>query len=238
MALAASKSVVIAVALGILAAIVVVATTQYLASGNSFLASPGPLVSSEHPEDSRDDGHAAAFWPRGLLAWGCSQITGGEAGTLTRSDAQSYSGSNLMLSQGGYVSKRLLECWRGTTAEQPAEWRVLSFAGLMEAYHRDHIDICLTWENQTLKLTDQQYSCAGCSYSPDHRSSYRVASATGDEVTLAEEDSAGPMSGKGLAYFKLNQDDTVDEQIDQTNYFSGLPAIQVRTTAHLRRKGG
>ncbi len=238
MALAASKSVAIAVALGILAAIVVVAATQFFGSGDSFLASPKLALSSEQSKDNADQGRAAASRSRGLMAWAWSQLTGGEAGAPTGSAHNNLS-AILTLSQGGYVSKRLLGCWRGTTAEQPAEWRVLSFAGLMEAYHRDHIDICLTWENQTLKLTDEQYSCAGCSYSPDRRFTYHVVSATGDEVTLAQEDSVGMgmLAGKGQARFKLNQDDTVDEQIDETNYLSGLPAIQVETTAHLRRKG-
>ena len=142
----------------------------------------------------------------------------------------------LLLSQGGYVSKRLLGCWRGTTAEQPTEWRVVSLMGMLEAYHRDNIDLCLTWQNNKLEVTDAQYSCAGCSYGSDHRSSYRVVSATGDEVTLAEEDSAGTMSGKMQAHFRLNRDDTVDERIKDTSYMLGQPAVQIETTAHLQRK--
>lgn len=218
-------------------ALVLTAFIGYFAAVSHFSnpASVGELVSSEHSKDKGDHGHSIASW----LQWNSPEIAGTQPSSVTTSQEHAGMGLMMTLSQGGYVSKQLLGCWRGTTAEQPTEWRILSFAGLLETYHRDHIDICLTWDNQTLKLTDEQYSCAACSYSPDRRSSYHVVSATGNEVTLAQEDSVGMgvMAGKGQARFKLNQDDTVDEQIDETNYLSGLPAIQVETTAHLQRKG-
>lgn len=144
----------------------------------------------------------------------------------------------LMLSQGGYVSKRLLGCWHGTTAEQPTEWRVLSFLGTIETYHRDNIDLCLNLKNDKLEVTDTRWSCAGCNYSKNHHSRYRVVSASGDKVKLQVEDSARPLTNKGQQDVVLNQDDTIDERIAFTGYFLGLRAIQGITTAHLKRDHG
>ncbi|MGB8412857.1 MAG: hypothetical protein WCE23_08530 [Candidatus Binatus sp.] len=144
----------------------------------------------------------------------------------------------LMLSQGGYVSKRLLGCWRGTTAEQPTEWRVLSFLGKIEAYHRDNINLCLNLKNGKLEVTDTRWSCTGCNYSKNHHSSYRVVSASGDKMTLQVEDSARPLTNKGQQDFVLNQDDTIDERIAFTGYFLGHRSIQGVTTAHLKRDHG
>ncbi len=144
----------------------------------------------------------------------------------------------LTLSRGGYVSKRLLGCWRGTTADRPTEWRALSSLGKIEAYHRDNIDLCLNWKNDQLEVTDTRWSCAGCNYSKNDRSSYRVVSASGDTVTLAVEDFARPLSNKGREDFVLNQDDTIAERIAFTGYFLGLPAIEGVTTAPLKRNHG
>jgi len=141
----------------------------------------------------------------------------------------------LTLSQGGYVSKRILGCWHGTTAARPLEWRRLSPLGAIEAYHRDNVDLCLNWKNNELEVTDSRWSCAGCNYSKNHRSSYQVVSASGDQVTLQVEDSARPLTNKGRQDFVLNQDDTIDERIAFSGYVLGLRTIEGVTTAHLTR---
>lgn len=156
------------------------------------------------------------------------------------SPASSQGMGLLMLGQRGFISRRILGCWRGTTAQHPVKWQVLSPAGLFEAYHRDNIELCLTWNDNKLKVTQSNWTCAGCSYSPDHRMSYRVVSATGEAVTIKSNDSAGGgvQRGKQLEHLTLNEDDTIDERIADTGYLLGLPAIHIITTAHLRRKTG
>jgi len=167
-----------------------------------------------------------------------ASASGGNILTLPQKENQTTFGLGtqmLMLGQGGYVSKRLLGCWRGTTAEQPTEWRVVSLLGAIEAYHRDNIDLCLNWKNEKLEVTDSRWSCAGCSYAKSLRSSYEVVSASGDKVTLEMEDSAASQSGKFREDFVLNQDDSIDERIAFTHYLLGRRAIQGSTTAHLKR---
>jgi len=141
----------------------------------------------------------------------------------------------LMVGQGGYVSQRLLGCWHGTTAAQPTEWRLLSSLGAAEIYHRDNIDICLNWKNHQLTVTDSRWSCAGCSYSRNFSISYQVASASGDKLTLEVKTSAFPVSQRGVEDIILNQDDTIDEHIDLTDYVHWHGAVRIVTTAHLER---
>lgn len=234
----ALKPTAIAVALGLVAAVVVALVTEFLGSGGSFFASSGLPVSNKSASQSADLGQARGFWPGSLLARAWSRLGGSGPGVQPQFGGVAGLGTMLTLSQGGYVSKRLLGCWHGITAPQPSEWRVLSPSGLLEAYHQDYIDICLRWENQQLKLTDERYACAGCSYSPGRRFSYKVVSATGDEVVVAQSELVPMSAESGQARFKLNPDDTVDEQIESTDDFLGQPAIYLRTTARLRRKPG
>jgi len=170
-----------------------------------------------------------------------ASASGGNILTLPQKENQTTFGLGtqmLLLSQGGYVSKRLLGCWHGTTAEQPTDWRLLSPLGAIEHYHRDNIDLCLNWKNDKLEVTDRGWSCAGCSYSSNRRSSYAVVSASGDRVTLEVEESAPPLRQKGREDFALNQDDTIDERIDWTFYLLGRRAVEAGTTAHLQRNHG
>jgi hypothetical protein len=97
------------------------------------------------------------------------------------------------------------------------------------------IELCLTWENDDLKVTDSGSRWSGGAYNY----SYRVLSATGAEVTLEVQtsDVSAPseVNNAGPAYFKLNEDDTIDERWESTTYFSGTPVIWMQTTAQLRR---
>lgn len=206
-------------------------TLAYLAMRGTLESPP----SSGGTGGSSEPALPAASEPRSAAA----TVGASAANTLTlpRKQDQTSSGPKaqiLVLAQGGYVSKRLLGCWHGRTAGQPSEWRALSPLSRLFAYHSDDIDLCLKWENDQLKVTDSRSTCAGCNY----RFSYRVVSATGEELTLEEKSSQGRLNNEGSAYFKLNQDDTIDERTELTNYFLGRPAIRMGTTARLRRRGG
>lgn len=208
------------------AAFLVVGAFVFGALAVGIIGSDGPGIFSSLPTSPPGAGNATGSAPPVSMALP-DQPTG----------AKSRPGMPLLtLPQGGYISKRLLGCWHGTTAPQPAEWRLLSPLGALVAYHSDNIDICLTWDSDNLKVTDSRWSCAGCSYSPGHRSSYRVLSATGDRLAIEMKDFAGMMRGNSSQDLKLNQDDSIDERDSYTGYMFGLPAVHAVTTAHLERK--
>jgi hypothetical protein len=157
-----------------------------------------------------------------------------------------------LLRQGGEILKRILGCWQGTTAERPLEFRVLSpLAYLLRVqYHTDVIRICMTLENDDVKVTDSSAAFdpnspfAGLP-GPDYGYSYHVLSASGAEITLEVRTSAplgGPFVGEvGPAHFNLNEDDTINDRWEITMYdkrFSPSPIVRVVTTAQLHRVSG
>jgi hypothetical protein len=144
--------------------------------------------------------------------------------------------SVLQLHQGGYISRRFLGCWHGTTAPRPLERRPLSDLAALVFYQDDDIDVCMTWNEEQLLVKNASASSVFYAYRYD----YRVLQARGTEITLEinSSDPAYPNTflTTGQEFLVLNSNDTVDCHIQVVSFVRGKAAVWTKTAAVLRRR--
>jgi len=147
--------------------------------------------------------------------------------------------NELEIPRVGFISRRLLGCWSGTTAGKPATWQTLSEAGSRLGYHADQLGLCLTWRDGKLEVTDASANNAEPG-SEMYGFIYRPVSASGTEIKLELKswDLTDPNGyvAKGTALCTINSDDSVAYFLSVTTFLKGQAAVRSETIAHLQRK--
>lgn len=147
--------------------------------------------------------------------------------------------NELEIPQVGFISKRLLGCWSGTTAAKPVTWQTLSEAGSNLGYHADRLGLCLTWRDGKLEVTDASANNSEPG-SEMYGFIYRPVSASGREIKLELKswDLTDPNGyvAKGTAHCTINSDDSVAYFISVTTFLKGRAAVRSETIAQLQRE--
>ncbi len=147
--------------------------------------------------------------------------------------------SELEIPQVGFISKRLLGCWSGTTAAKPLTWQTLSEAGSNLGYHADRLGLCLTWRDGKLEVTDASANNSEPG-SEMYGFIYRPVSANGTEIKLELKswDLTDPNGyvAKGTGRCTINSDDSVAYFVSVTTFLKGRAALLSETVARLQRE--
>ena len=147
--------------------------------------------------------------------------------------------NELDIPQVGFISKRLLGCWSGTTSAKPVTWQTLSEVGSQLGYHADRLGLCVTWRDGKLEVTDASANNADPG-SEMYGFIYRPVSASGTEIKLELKswDLTDPNGyvAKGTARCTINPDDSVAYFLSLTTFLKGQAAVRSETIARLQRE--